>query len=126
MQRMTPEGAEVLVKDALSGAPLLLRKGNIYYSSTGFTEELGEYFSRLIQHLANSPIQLESSGEAQILEAVKKDGNVVITLWKPGAAELTIDTKKLGLGGDGLQAKDIIFGNTLPHKTQGDSMKIAI
>ena len=88
-------GAEVLVRDRISAAPLLVRHGNTCFSALGFSPEAAGYFQAVVRSLAAMPVGLESTGEMRILEGVAKGDSVCLALWGRGQGRLSVDLRAL-------------------------------
>jgi len=112
------DGAEVVLKDGLTGAPLVLRRGNAWFSAMGFAAESAELVTRVVCAAAAPPVTLAGSGAMRILESVRKDGAVCLALWGVGEARLVVDAAALGLKPGTLQARDIVTGAVL---AEGDA-----
>lgn len=107
---------EILASDS-EGYPILCRKGNLYYSTIGFSENLAPYMSSVVSYLANPIVSLtDKTGELRILETVKKNGMLCVSLFGKGQGKLVIDISRFTDKKISLQAKDIVTGR--PVKVQ--------
>ncbi len=106
--------AEVLVKRADNGAPLLTRRrlgrGEVYFSALSFQPGLEDYFVSLAKLLAQPRFWLEGPGGMRILEAVQKDHQLCVSLWGQGGRVLKVDAARAGLTGAEFQVRDIVTG----------------
>ncbi|MDD3926149.1 MAG: hypothetical protein PHT33_05780 [bacterium] len=101
-------GGNVMVKDSITGSPLLVRKGNAYFSAIGQGQPA--YFAAIVASLSQPSVILAESKGIKILETVKKDNVLCISLWGQGTAKLSLKTSDIGLKGKAFQIKDIVTG----------------
>jgi len=106
-------GATVVVKDGVTGAPLVLRKGQAWFTAMGFAPESAELLVSVVREAAAPPAGLVDNSGMRILESVKKDGMAAFALWGQGKAKLWVDAGALGLEGGALEARDIATGAVL-------------
>lgn len=115
--QLTLAGADTLVTDSSSGAPLLTRfasgKGVVCFSACSFAPDLGGYFASLVAALAHPPLALAENSGIQILEATRKGDALVIPLWGQGRAKLTVDVGALGLKPSIYDVRDAVTGTRL-------------
>jgi len=130
--QITILNADVLIRDSLTNAPLLTRKGNAYFSTIGFSPASAKYFAQLVANLVDVPVQLKGSkskikGEPtlRLLESVQKNNALCLSFFNQGDALLQVDVKALGLTGGKFQVKNIIKGNVL-YEIDADRLKNGI
>ncbi len=108
--------AEVLATDS-AGAPLLTRrrlgKGEVFCSALAFQPGLEELFVSIVELCVRPRLRLAGPGATRFLEAVRKDGQVCVSLWDLGARTLRADAQPLGLAGDTFRARDLVTGEWL-------------
>lgn len=108
-----PGAAEVVLRDGLTGAPLLLRRGGAWFSTMGFAPESAEVMAEIVEAIATPPLRLAENQGLRMLESVRKDGAVCVALWGTGTARLVVDAADLGLATGPLQARDLVTGAVL-------------
>ena len=110
----------VLIKDSISGLPLLVSKGNAYFSTIG--QGQSAYFAAIVSSLSQPPVSLAESSGIRILETVKKDNVLCISLWGKGKARLNLNISAIGLKGKTFQIKDILTGTVIAADKDGRAL----
>lgn len=106
--------AQVVVRDGATGNPLVLRRGNGWFVTMGFSPKSADLIRRIAREAAAPlPATLESNVGLRILESARLDGSACLSLWGVGQAKLVADAAVLGLRGERLQAKDLVSGAVL-------------
>jgi hypothetical protein len=118
------EGTAVVV-DRLTKKPLLVRNGNSFFSAAGFAPEAADYFADLLQTLADPPITLDANGGVRLLETVRKNNAVCVSLFEQGAARLRVDVSDAGLTGRTFEVRNILTGVRL-HRGDAASLGAGI
>lgn len=106
-------GAEVVVRESADGQPLLVQRGNVTFSSLGFSPEGTDYFQAVVRSLVQAPVRLKAEGDLRVLEGVAKDQRVCLSLWGRGQGRLAIDAPAFGLRAPACQVTDIVTGASL-------------
>jgi hypothetical protein len=107
------KGGKVLVSDGITKKPLLVNKGNAYFSTIGFAPEATAYFVAAIRSMVRVPVSLEGSTGLRFLETVQKDNAVCVSCFKEGEARLRVDAADLGVEDATLEVRNILTGKTL-------------
>ena len=108
MKNLKVNGGKVMVKDDITGLPLLVCKNNAYFSAIGQGEPA--YFAAVASALSKPSVVLTRNSGIRILETVEKDNILCISLWGKGKATLSLKTSDAGLKGKAFQVKDIATG----------------
>jgi len=119
-------GAEVLAKDNATDQPLLTRyslgKGQVIFSGVGFNQELEPWFTTIVNLLVSPALLLQGGGDLRIIEAVRKDGALGVSLWGQGSGTVCVDAAKLGLEGAEFTARDIVTGTVVARGLSPDAL----
>lgn len=120
MKKLKITDGRVLIKDSFSGLPLLVQKGNAYFSTIGQGQPA--YFAAIVSSLSQPPVSLAESSGIRILETVKKDNVLCISLWGKGKARLSLNISDIGLKGKTFQIKDILTGTIIAGGKDGKAL----
>ncbi|MDD3926982.1 MAG: hypothetical protein PHT33_10050, partial [bacterium] len=115
-------GGTVIVSDYSTGNPLLIQKGNVYFSTISADTASSGYFAQVMGSIVDSPIKLADNTGINILEAVRKDNVLCISFTGPGTATLKVDSAACGLSGSTFTVKEILTGRTIYSSVSAASL----
>jgi hypothetical protein len=113
IKQVNIKDGEVLVKEGIAGYPLLVRKGNVYFSAMGCSPESMAYFSAIVNYISRPPVALSENSGMRILESVRKNGVLCLSFWGKGKAALHLDINNAGLNAGACRVKDIVTGRVI-------------
>lgn len=106
---------EIILKDNVTGKPVMSRKGNAYYMAFSYPEGNEKFFAELLEKISPQPFQLKEN-TGFIVESVVSNNNMLcvsLPSKDPASAVLSVDTEKIGLNGKAFEVKNIITGKII-------------